>query len=245
MTRIKNILPALLLVALAGLAFAAPALALDLNPGDYFELTYSPITFDKTQVVPGEEFHTTIQGEASCYKDIPVPVSQATLTSRVIARSSGGAEYTLNPGFTVEINPFPKKAGETYDINEPLAMKFPSGAAAGEYQVLWQLVEAKIKYSFFPATDVSNLLPKEQAMGSVNVTAPATTTPAAPAPATSPPATVAPLASPSVTVAPATPSAVQSTGTAIASWFIVLLAAGGAFVVAAVIAIVLVFLRRR
>jgi hypothetical protein len=164
----RRLLPALLLAALACLAAASPALALDLNPANYFQISYDPITFDKTRVAPGEVFHTTIKGQAVCNKTIPVPVSEATVTSKVIARG-GGTDYTLNPSFTIDINPFPDKAGQTYDINLPLDLQFPVDAPPGDYDVVWQLVQARAKISFI-WTDVTSSLPAEQAMSAVTVT---------------------------------------------------------------------------
>jgi hypothetical protein len=179
---IRRLIPALLLAALACLALVSPAAALDLgiNPADYFYLSYDPVTFDKSQVVPGDIFHTTITGKVVCSQDIPLPVNRAEVTMKVVARhATTGDLYDLNPGFTVDIDPFPRQEGETFEINLPLSLQFPPGAAPGEYQVFGQLVEARVRITFV-WTDVSNYLPPEQAMGKVSVIAapapPGTTT---------------------------------------------------------------------
>jgi len=59
-------------------AYAAPASALDLNPANYFKLTYEPVTFDKTEIAAGETFHAVFKGKASCTKTLPFSPSQAT-----------------------------------------------------------------------------------------------------------------------------------------------------------------------
>jgi hypothetical protein len=168
--RTRRFVPALLLAVLSCLAAATPALALDFNPADYFRLTYDPITYDRSQVAPGETFHTTIKGVAACDQDIPLPVSRATVDSRVIARRTG-AEYVLNPGFSVEIDPFPRRAGETFEINVPLELRFPSPAAPGDYEVIGQIVEARARVTFI-WTDVSDYFPAEQSMGRITVISP-------------------------------------------------------------------------
>jgi hypothetical protein len=242
---LRHLLPALLLAALACLAAASPALALDLNPANYFQLTYDPITFDKTAVGPGGAFHTTITGRATCYKNIPIPVSRAEITSRVVARSPAGASYTLNSGFTIEINPFPTKQGDTYDIDVPLTMQFPPEATPGQYQVVWQLVKATARI-LITDTDVTGSLPAEQAMGNITVAAASPPTPPATTPAPSPTATIVPPNSVTLTVPPPPPPfTVGPTGPPVfTGWFIVLVVAG-AFVVAAAVAVVLIIVLRR
>lgn len=227
---VKRFVSSLALAALACLALASPAIALDINPADYFQLTYQPVTFDKTQVAPSEVFHTNIRGRAVCSKNIPLPVSQATITSQVIARSAaGGASYTLNPGFNIDIKPFPDKAGETFDIDQSIALQFPNQAAPGEYEVVWQPVEARAKVSFV-WTDISDYFPPERAMGKVTVTA------AAP----SPPGTAAAPVSPSA-AAPAASTTPPAPGFVVPWWAFPL----GVLVVVAIIVIVIVLLVRR
>jgi len=191
----RRLAPALLLAALACLAFISPAAALDLgiNPADYFYLTYDRVTFDKNEVAPGEIFHTTLKGKAVCSKDIPVPVSRATITLKVVARHAAtGALYTINPGFTLDIDPFPADRGETFEITLPLDFQFPAGAAPGDYDLVWQPVEARARITFV-WTDVSSLVPSEQAMGKITVKV------AAPAPPGTTPTSTAPIPPPATT----------------------------------------------
>jgi hypothetical protein len=235
----RRFVPAMALAALACLAFVTPALALDLNPADYFQINYQPIAFDKTQVGPGDTFHTTIKGQAVCMKSIPVPVSEATITSQVVARSAAaGASYTLNPGFTIDINPFPDKQGETYNINQPLDLQFPPDASPGQYQVVWELSQARAKISFV-WTDVTGNLPAEQSMGTVTVTATGqSTSPSGAPPTTSSPAT---QASPAPTgTTPSTPADHAGVPLGTAWWVLPLVVVVGA----AIIVFVIIFIVR-
>ncbi len=221
---------------LACLAIASPALALDINPADYFRLTYQPITFDKSQVAAGEVFHTYIKGRAVCSKTIPLPVSQATITSQVIARDAAGASYTLNPGFTININPFPDKQGETFDIDQSVALQFPADTPPASYDVVWQPIEARAKISFV-WTDVSDYFPPEQAMGTVTVTA------APSSPTGTPTAPVSTTASaPSSTTAPTTPTAPPAPGFVVPWWAFPL---GVLVIIVIIIIIIVVLLVRR
>ena len=235
---IRRLAPSLLLAALACLALAPPALALDLDfdPADYFQLTFDPITFDKTEVAPGEVFHTTIRGRATCEKDIPLPVSRVTVTLRAVARQAlTGASYTIHPGFTIDIDPFPGEAGQTFEIDLPLDLQFPAGAAPGNYSVVWQPVEARAKISFF-WTDVTGLVPPEQSMGNIAIEA------AAPAP----PGT-APTGAPVPPPASSTPPAASTTPTTpglVLSWWVLPLA-GIILVIAVIGTILFLVLRRR
>jgi hypothetical protein len=231
---VRRLIASLLLTAIACLAVASPAAALDFNPADYFNLTYQPITFDKSQVAAGETFHAIVRGRAICNKDIPLPVSRATIVSQVTARSAaGGASYTLNTGFTIEINPFPDKAGDTFDIDESIELRFPPDASPGEYQVVWQIVQARAKISFI-STDVSDYIPPPQPMGKITVTSTtvtstaittATGTTSTPAPATT--ATSRPLPSPAFVV----------------PWWAFPL--GVVVVLAVIVAVIVVLVRRR
>jgi hypothetical protein len=226
--KIRRLVPALLLAALTCLTFVTPAFALDIDPADYFRLTYEPITFDKGRVAPGETFRTTIKGLASCDKTIPLPVSRATVTSRVIARQAAtGASYTLNPGFVIDIDPFPDRQGETFAIDVPLELRFPPGATPGDYQVVWQPIEARARVSFI-WTDITDYFPAEQAMGEVTVET------AAPAP---------PGANPSAPTVPATPTTPTTTGFAVPWWVLPL--AGVILVLAIIGTVLFLALRRR
>ncbi len=153
---------------------AAPAAALDLNPGDYLQLSYDPITFDKSEVQGDEIFQVTVSGRVVCYKDLPpiLPVREAEIKSQVIARhTDSGAEVTLNAEYTVNIKPFPRKAGDTIEINQAVPLQFPSQAESGNYTIIARIVKAKVKF-ILGSMDVTGYLPREQSMGTVKYNVP-------------------------------------------------------------------------
>jgi hypothetical protein len=195
---ILNTAAALLIVITLSLTIASPALALDLNPSDYFKFNFAPTAFSKISVSAGESFNAVIKGSADCTKDLPLPISEITITSRVIARpAAGGADLVLNPQYIINIKPLPNKAGESFEINQTVILQFPAGAAPGSYSVIGQVTEAKVTITviFSYTLDVTGSFPKEQLMGTVKFGAPpAATTPAAIAPPsiTIPPASSAP-----------------------------------------------------
>jgi len=167
-----------MLAAVLWVAYASPVAALDLNPANYFKLTYEPVTFDKTEVAAGETFHATFKGKASCTKSLPFSPSQATINWRVIARhNASGAGLTLNESYVISIDPFPHKKGETFEINQTIPLNMPSNAAPGDYTITGQLIEAKVKILFL-WQGVTGSFPKEQSMGTVKVIGPETAPPA-------------------------------------------------------------------
>ncbi|MFH1646835.1 MAG: hypothetical protein ABID71_03960 [Chloroflexota bacterium] len=158
---------AMLLAGVFFLATALPALALDFNPLDYFQFSYDPVVFSKTDIKPGEEFSITVSGSAVCFKDLPISPGEAKITSKVTARHAvSGAVVTLNPSYTITIKPLPKKAGETFKINQSVPLKFPTEAAPGEYTVIGTITDATLKVGFIPVP-VTSFLAGDQPMGTV------------------------------------------------------------------------------
>ncbi len=167
-----------MLAAVMWLASSSPASAQEL--GDYFQISYDPAVFDKTEVTAGEAFQVVITGRAVCEKDLewkglPLPVTKAVIISQVIARhTESGATVVLNPEYIVVIDPFPDREGDTIEITQIVPLKFTTGATSGNYTVIGQIVEAKVKF-FLGSIDVTGHLPQEQPMGTVKYTAPETT----------------------------------------------------------------------
>jgi len=174
------------------LVSAAPTAALSL--AEYFQLSYDPVSFSKNEIQGSETFHATIQGRATCSKDLPVSASEASITSRIIAEHIvSGASVTLNASYTISIKPFPSKAGDSIEINQDVPLIFPAQAKSGEYNIIGQLIEGKVKVAFIWG-GVTDYLPQNQLMGSVEytapesppVSAPESTTVSTPAPAPAP-----------------------------------------------------------
>ena len=168
----RRLAAALTLAIVLCLISAPPASAQNL--GDFFQISYDPVTFDKSEVTGDEVFHAILTGRATCSMDFPISASEATITSQVVAQHiDSGAMVTLNPNYTVVIKPFPSKKGETAEISQAVPLQFPPEAESGDYNVIGQLVEAKVKVIFW--VPVTAFLPQEQQMGTVKYTAPEST----------------------------------------------------------------------
>ena len=185
---------ALTLAGALSLMSSSPASAQDLS--ESFQLSYDPVTFDKTEIQGSEVFHATIAGRATCIKDLPISASEATLTSQVIAEHvASGTRVTLNSSYTISIKPFPSKKGETAEISQAVPLQFPAQAESGDYNVIGKIIEAKVKVGPIPL-DVTGFLPQEQTMGTVKYIAPEPTSTPAPSPASILPPTPAPTPTP-------------------------------------------------
>lgn len=140
-----------------------PATAISIS--DYFTLSYR-VTLSIAEVQQGEEFTATASGSAVCKAELPVTVSSAFVTSRVVAvHQITGTKVTLNPGFTVTIDPFPGTVGDSIDISREISLTFPRDSPAGTYTVTGELIEARVQ-AVIPI-DVTDYLPATQSIGTV------------------------------------------------------------------------------
>jgi hypothetical protein len=128
------------------------------------------VTLDKNEIQGSEVFHVNIAGRATCTQDLPMPASEASVTSKIIARhTASNTMVTLNPGYTITVKPFPSKKDETAEIKQSVPLQFPSQAEPGEYSIIGKIIEAKIKILVW--VPVTSYLPQEQPMGKVKYTA--------------------------------------------------------------------------
>lgn|GEM_PF-2392769 len=145
---------------------------------EYFQISYEPVGFSKTEIHGDEVFYATLQGRATCTKDLPVSVSEARITGKVIAEHTvSGTRVTLNSSYTTTIKPFPYKAGDTIEINEVILLQFPNQGESGDYDIILKIDEAKIKVFLlwgYVWVDVRDYLPEDQLedqhMGTVEYT---------------------------------------------------------------------------
>ena len=177
------------------LVISIPAIAQSIE--DYFQFNYDPVTFSKKEVHGTEVFYATIRGHVACIKQLPVKVSGAKMTSRVIAEQAVSGERViyrviLNSSYTVTIDPFPAKQGDVAEINVEVPLEFPAEAELGDYNVKAELTEAEAKIGF-GTINVTPYLPRYQQMGMVKYaaeepgpTSPSEHTTPTPAPAPSP-----------------------------------------------------------
>ncbi len=144
-----------------------------LSVDDYFEITYEPVEFSKTEIHGSEIFSATITVTAARNNnDFPLSLSpsEALITGRIIAEhQTTDAKVTLNSSYTVKISPFPQK-NETAQESEVVSLQFPEESQSGIYTVVGELIEAKIQVIIW--WDVTSYLPSSQTMGSVTYVAP-------------------------------------------------------------------------
>ena len=234
---------ALVLAVCLYLTSPLPAAAQGL--GDYFEFSYEPVVFSKSEITGDEPFSLLVLGQATSTQDLPVEASEASITSRVIAEHAvSGSRVTLNPGYTITIKPFPSKAGEISEINQVVPLQFPTQAEAGDYNVIGELIEAKVKVTSL-WIEVTKYLPQSQAMGSLKYIVPEPTSPEPTAPEpTTPEPTIPKTTTPEPTPSPAETPAPAATAPAeyIIPWWVWLIVAIAA---ASTVANIIWFLRYR
>jgi len=136
---------------------------------DYFQISYEPFSFSKTEIYDGEVFFTTVQAHATCTRDLPLSINEARITGRVIAEHTASAtRVTLNSSYSINIKPFPYRAGETAEIDKVIYLQFPDGSESGDYSVMGKTDKVEIPF-LFGWIDVSNYLPQDldQPMGTL------------------------------------------------------------------------------
>ena len=131
---------------------------------DYFQISYEPFSFSKTEIYDGEVFYTTVQAHAICTRDLPLSVNEARITGRVIAEHKvSGTRVTLNSSYSINIKPFPYMAGETAEIDKVIYMQFPDGSESGDYNVIGEFVSIEVKV-FWWWQDITGYVPQDPIM---------------------------------------------------------------------------------
>ena len=140
-----------------------PAVALSVD--EYFVISHD-VSFSKNKVYRGEVFYAAVTTQATCTKDLPLSISEAFVTGRVVAQhEEGGAELILNSSYTVSISPFPKKEGDVIQVSQSVPLQFPVGNHPGSYNVVGEVIEARVKAILW--FTITSYLPSSQSMGSV------------------------------------------------------------------------------
>lgn len=138
------------------------------NPEDYFQISYEPVSYSKTEIHGDEVFYATIEGSATCTNDLPIPVSALRITARVIAEhTESGNKVTLNSSYTTTIEPFPDSAGETIEISRVIPLRFPPYSESGEYSITGEIESAQVK-TLFIWIDAPGDISQDQPMGSLS-----------------------------------------------------------------------------
>ncbi|MEK7353524.1 MAG: hypothetical protein AABZ77_03345 [Chloroflexota bacterium] len=171
------------------------------SAGEYFKIDYGSANLSQSEVSGGGVFYAAIRGKVTCTKDLPMSVSEATITSRMVAKDTvNGTVVILNPSYTVILKPFPSKMGVITEIKLSVPLQFPDTAASGDYNIVAELIEAKVKVAFIWAP-VTEYLPQSQPIGSVKYSSPGISQSPSQSPVTSPSTTLPPQ--PALAPAPA------------------------------------------
>jgi hypothetical protein len=131
---------------------------------DYFQISYEPFDFSKTDIYDGEVFFTTVQAHATCIRDLPLSVNEARITGRVIAEHKvSGTWVMLNSSYSINIKPFPDRAGETAEIDKVIYLQFPDGSESGDYNVIGDFVSVEVKILWW-WQNIIDYVPQEPVM---------------------------------------------------------------------------------
>ena len=204
------------------LAFPVGASALDFS--GYFSFSYNP-SFSQTTVYPGGSLSLTLTGIATCEADLPFTVSGAVVSGRVLAIGANSDTFVLNPGYAVSIGAFQTKKGQSVQSTQTLALSFPGSMAPGQYNIVGQVIEAKVQVVLW--FNVNSYVPSSTSLGTVTLLAPPAPVPPpvptpTPSPAPTPTASTVPppvtttmtVTSPPVTTADIVITTTGPTGTA-------------------------------
>ena len=130
--------------------------ALDFNPLNYFDINYNT-DLSKTHVQAGEVFNLSIEGTATCIKDLPVGIDRAELTLRISAYDKdSNTRIILTDDFLISIEPFPDWKNDSYQFVQSLDLVFPNDSSDGNYDIVGQLISARID-----GWDVTEFIPPE------------------------------------------------------------------------------------
>ncbi len=176
--------------------------------GDFFKISYDPATFSKTDILRNEAFSVTIHGNATCINDLPLTVREGRITGNITAvHSVSGQKVTLQSTYTVNINPFPSKQGQSTDMTVTVPLGFPARGEAGQYSVIARTVKAEV-FVLGNWSDVTEMFPASVVLGSVHYATAGTTSTPTPTPTTTSTPNVSPTpgstTSPTATVIPGT-----------------------------------------
>jgi hypothetical protein len=159
----------LILVSILALSLpplTAPAASSE-SAVDYFNLSYDPATFSKTNILRNEAFSVTIHGNATCTDDLP-PIRSGRIIGRVVASNvSTGHRIVINSQYTVNIDPFPNDPGEYTEMTVTVPLQFPASDIPGDYSIIGETITAEV-YLLGDWEDVTDSVPASHVLGSVH-----------------------------------------------------------------------------
>lgn len=140
--------------------------------GDFFSFTYQA-QLSETEISKGEAFFALIKSKVIYKGNLPVSPRGARITSRIVARreldnGEAGNDIILNPGYTLDVNPFPRR-GEQIELSSTVPLQFPPESEPGVYQVVGVLESARLIIGPI-SISATRYLPQLQVLGKVNYT---------------------------------------------------------------------------
>jgi len=156
---------------------SSPVFAASLE--DYLTLDYD-IELSKTDVSGSGVFYATVEGVATCKRNMPLRITEGYVIYSVIAEhQESGTVVTLSSGYTINVEPFPDREGESTQLSAFVLLGFPIESELGTYNVEARIIEGKINTKRFGWIFVTSSLPSSEVVGTVNYTsAPAAASPA-------------------------------------------------------------------
>jgi len=197
---------AVCLILVSILALSLPPLTPPAASSDsavvYFNLSYDPAIFSKTNILRNEAFSVTIHGNATCTDDLP-PIRSGRIIGRVVASNvSTGHRIVINSQYTVNIDPFPNDPGEYTEMTVTVPLQFPASDIPGDYSIIGETITAEV-YLLGDWEDVTDTVPASHVLGSVHYATSGT--------ASTPTPTPSATSKPSITATPTTTATSNAT----------------------------------
>lgn len=137
---------------------------------DYLTLDYD-IELSKTDVSGSGVFYATVEGTATCKRNLPLRITEGYVTYRVVAEhQESGTVVTLSSGYTINVEPFPDREGESTQLSAFVLLGFPIESEPGTYNIEARIIEGKINTKRFGWFPVTSSLPSSEVVGTVNYT---------------------------------------------------------------------------
>ncbi|MFH0927909.1 MAG: hypothetical protein V1821_00365 [bacterium] len=116
------------------------------SPVNYIQTTYEPTVFSGTDISEGEAFSALVKSKGVALRAPDSPVSATRFTYRYFAINAvTSEELILNREASVTVEPFPMKAGDSYQTSNEVSLRFPPGSPGGDYTVVEEVIKIEIK----------------------------------------------------------------------------------------------------
>lgn len=169
------------MLAVGLLAVSSVGYLLWAAPSDYVDIVHQPAVFSQTEIFGNEPFRADIESKATVVQDLPNPIKAQIFSFRYIAKNKAtGETKVLNPAYSVRIEPFPLKKGESFVTSKHVSMQFPTGTASGDYVVIEEMTGVETVKPDAPSRPTAPTKPPEPTQPSAPQEPSAPTKPSAP-----------------------------------------------------------------